>query len=127
MLWRQSYFWVNQLTEKWPAVMKSKAPLFIGILLLTTGIIIKKGFEYDLVGIVGIIGGVSLKTYYIFMKIRTGVYHSGVEFGFLILGLVLFFAGIYSQNVEAGFNPHILIIPGISLKVLFVIAFIKKG
>ena len=106
--------------------MKSKAPLFIGILFLTTGIIIKKGFEYDLAGIVLIIGGVSLKTYYIVIKIRTGEYHPGVELGFLILGLILFFAGIYSRSIEAGFNPYVLIIPGISLKVLFVIAFIRK-
>lgn len=54
--------------------MKSKALLFIGIILLVIGILIKKLTPFDSLGLASIIIGVTFKSIYIFSKAKSGEY-----------------------------------------------------
>ena len=105
--------------------MKSKVLLFIGIILLVIGIVLKKMTQMDTIGLVSIITGVSLKSIYIISKVRSGEYSPGKELVFLIVGLFLFFLGLYFRNIEQPvIKPIYLIVIGITLKVIFIIKFI---
>ena len=107
--------------------MKSKGTLFTGIILLTAGIILRKTTGFTTEGLVLIIIGVLFKAYYIYSKARRGEYNPGYELVFLFVGLILFLSGLYLRSHEPPFNPAFLIVPGISLKVVFIILFIIKG
>lgn len=106
--------------------MKSKWTLFAGILLLVLGIILRKTTELGTEGLVLIIVGVGFKTYYIVNKARSGEYKPGYELIFLFVGLAMFMTGLYIRPYEPAFSPALLIVPGILLKVLFIILFIIK-
>ena len=106
--------------------MKEKWTLFVGILLLTLGIVLKKTTNLDSLSILLMVSGVMFKSYYIIDKIRSGKYNPGWEFGMLFAGLALFLSGLYFRAHNAPFNPLLLIFSGISLKVIFVIVFIIK-
>jgi len=107
--------------------MKSKGTLFAGIILLTAGIILRKTTDLATGGLVLILLGVLFKAYYIISKARRGEYKPGYELVFLFAGLLLFLSGLYLRAHEPPFNPAFLIMPGISLKVVFIIIFILKG
>jgi len=70
--------------------------------------------------------GVAFKVYYIIDKIFKDEYKVGLEVLYLVFGLILFFTGLYLKNSGSDFNPYILMIPGIGLKVLFIAIFIRK-
>ena len=106
--------------------MKQKWTLFVGIILLVAGIIIRKSTELNVDGLVMILTGVLLKTYYIISKVRSGEYKPGYELIFLFVGLTMFLTGLYLKSHSPLFNPLYLIAPGIMLKVLFIILFIIK-
>ena len=106
--------------------MKSKWTLFAGILLLILGIILRKTTDLISEGLILIIVGVAFKTYYIISKARSGEYKPGYELIFLFVGLVMFMSGLYLRSHEPPFSPALLIVPGISLKVLFIVLFIIK-
>ena len=106
--------------------MKKKWTLFTGIILLITGIIIRKSTGFSIEGLVMILVGVLFKTYYIIGKVRSGEYRPGYELAFLIVGLMLFLTGLYLRAHNPPFNPLFLIVPGLSLKVVFIILFIVK-
>jgi hypothetical protein len=106
--------------------MKSKALLFIGIILLVIGILIKKLTPFDSLGLASIIIGVTFKSIYIFSKAKSGEYKPGKELVFLILGLMLFFTGLYFRNVNQTLvEPVYLIVCGITFKLIFIIRFIQ--
>ena len=106
--------------------MKSKVLLFIGILLLVLGIILKKTIQMDALGLTLIITGVTFKSIYILAKARSGKYKPGKELIFLVVGLLLFFTGLYFRNKEQTLiNPIYLIVFGITLKIIFIIRFIQ--
>ncbi len=106
--------------------MKSKSLLFIGIILLVAGILIKKMTPMDVVGLTAIITGVTCKVIYIVLKIRNGDYKPGTELYLLALGLILFFIGLYLRGVEQNLiQPIYLIVSGITLKIIFIIKFIQ--
>jgi len=107
--------------------MKSKWPLFTGIILLTTGIVLRKATDLATPGLALIIVGALFKVFYIIDKTRRGEYKPGYEILFLIIGLSMFLTGIYLRANGAPFNPVFLIAPGIALKVLFVVMFIVKS
>ncbi len=67
--------------------MKSKVLLFIGIILLVVGIILKKTTQLDALGLASIITGVTFKTIYILAKVKSGEYRPGKELFFLVSGL----------------------------------------
>ena len=104
-----------------------KKILFIGIILLIAGIIIKKVLLLNLLGLILIITGVTCKAFYIITKVKTGEYKPGKEVIFLVVGLSIFFTGIYFQKINYSLiEPIYLIVLGLSLKVIFIILFIKE-
>jgi hypothetical protein len=106
--------------------MKSKWSLFAGIILLIAGIIIRRTTGFAMEGLVMIIVGVLLKTYYIISKARSGEYKPGKELLFLFVGLGLFLAGLYLRSSTGFVYAPAMIITGIALKVIFIILFIIK-
>lgn len=105
--------------------MKLKGLLFIGIILLVLGIILKKASQLEVLGLSLIITGVTFKTIYILAKVKSGDYQPGKEMLFLLVGLILFLTGLYLRRVDqALINPIYLIVLGLSLKVIFIINFI---
>jgi len=106
--------------------MKSKWTLFAGILLLIIGIILRKATGFGTEGLILIIVGVAFKTYYIVSKARSGEYQPGYELIFLFVGLTMFMSGLYIRSYEPSISPALLIVPGILLKVLFIVLFIIK-
>jgi threonine/homoserine efflux transporter RhtA len=106
--------------------MKSKALLFIGILLLILGIIIRKMTSLEVLGLIFILTGVLCKTVYIIAKARSGEYQPGKELIFLGVGLVFFLSGLYLRNLDQNLiDPSYLIVFGIALKIFFIIRFIQ--
>jgi hypothetical protein len=106
--------------------MKSKGLLFIGIILLVSGIVLKKSTQMNALGLTLIITGVTLKSIYILSKVRSGEYKPGREVIFLIVGLILFFTGLYLRNInQALIKPIYLIGVGITFKIIFIIRFIQ--
>ena len=106
--------------------MKSKWILFTGLILLTTGILLRRITDFGIEAIILIIVGVLFKVYYIINKARNGEYKPGNELILLFIGLVMFFSGLYLRYHEPPFNPLYLMAPGILLKLGFIILFIKK-
>ena len=106
--------------------MKSKLLLFIGIILLTLGVLLKKAFHLDTLGITLIITGVIFKSIYIIQKIKSGEYKPGKELIFLVTGLLLLFIGLYLQGInQTLIMPIFLIVSGLILKTIFIIRFIQ--
>ena len=106
--------------------MKSKSLLFIGIILLVVGILLKKMTQMDAIGLASIIAGVTCKSIYIVTKARTGEYKPGKELVVLAVGLLLFFTGLYLRGIEQNLiKPIYLIVLGITLKIIFIIKFIQ--
>lgn len=106
--------------------MKIKIFLYIGLLLLATGIALKKTTNFNVIPVIFMVIGVVLKLIYFVFIIRRGQYKPGFEIGILLLGLILFFSGIYLKSINSLFSPAYLIVPGISLKVIFVILILRK-
>lgn len=106
--------------------MKSKALLFIGIILLVTGIILKKTTPMASFGLALILIGVTLKTIYILAKVKSGEYKPGKELYFLVVGLLIFLTGLYLRGInQTLIEPIYLIVFGIALKITFIIRFIQ--
>lgn len=106
--------------------MKSKGLLFIGIILLVIGIVLKKSTQMDVLGLILIITGVTFKSIYILSKVKSGEYKPGKELIFLIVGLLLFFTGLYLRNINQTLvKPIYLIVCGITFKIIFIIRFIQ--
>ncbi len=106
--------------------MKSKVLLFIGIILLIVGIILKKTTQMDSLGLALILTGVTLKAIYILGKVKSGEYKPGKELFFLVVGLILFLIGLYLRGIDhALIKPIYLIVFGITLKITFIIRFIQ--
>ena len=106
--------------------MKSKGLLFVGIVLLVIGIVIKKSTQMNTLGLTLIITGVTFKTIYIISKVRSGEYKPGKELIFLFVGLALFFTGLYLRNMnQTLIKPIYLIVSGNTLKIIFIVRFIQ--
>jgi len=106
--------------------MNSKALLFIGIILLIAGIMLRKLSQMDTLGLGLIITGVTLKAIYILLKVKSGEYKPGKELIFLVVGLLLLFMGLYLRNInQTLIRPIYLIVFGITLKIIFIIRFIQ--
>ena len=106
--------------------MRSKWQLFVGIILLITGIILKKTTDIPFLPVLLIILGVVLKAIYIIKMVNSGFYKLGFELFLLGLGLVLFLSGLYFKVHPTTFSHYYLLFSGICLKFLFIIFFIKK-
>lgn len=107
--------------------MNNKIILFVGIILLAAGIILKIFSQIPFLPLILILSGVAAKIYYIIAKIISGEYKPGAEFILFLVGLALFMTGIYLKNHPADFSYMFLTFPGIFLKVLFIVIFIRKS
>lgn len=106
--------------------MKSKWVLFTGIVLLVIGILLRKTTGLEIEGLLLILAGVSLKTIYIIGKARSGEYKPGYDLIFLFVGLAMFMSGLYLRSHNPPFSPLLLIIPGLILKIIFILLFIRN-
>jgi len=103
-----------------------KRLLLIGIFLLVVGVILKKSTNMDILGLLLIITGVTFKAIYILAKVKSGEYKPGKELFFLVAGLLFFFTGLYLQKINQSLiDPIYFIFFGLTLKVIFIIRFIK--
>ena len=106
--------------------MKFKGLLFLGILLLIVGIVLRKMTTLEVFGLILIISGVICKTIYIVAKARSGEYIPGRELIFLGLGLLLFLSGLYLRKYDLNLSyPIYMIAVGLMLKVVFIIRFVQ--
>ena len=106
--------------------MNSKITLFIGILFLLAGVILKKTTDLVFLAVSLMVVGVSLKTWYIVGKAKSGAYKPGFELGLVAIGLLLLFTGIYFRGDLPPFHTSFLMGAGIAFKIAFVILFILK-
>ena len=106
--------------------MKSKKLLFLGIVLLIVGIIFRKLTDLTGLGLFLILTGVACKTIYIIAKAKSGEYRPGRELIWLFLGLFLFLTGLVLKSYASGMVSSVFIISGLSLKLIFIVLFIKK-
>ena len=75
----------------------------------------------DVLGLILIITGVTIKVIYILAKFKSGEYKPGKELLFLVAGLILFFTGLYLKNIDQNLIVSIyLIVLGLALKVIFI-------
>ena len=80
----------------------------------------------DVLGLTLIITGVAFKGIYILAKVKSGEYKPGNELVFLIAGLLFFFTGLYLQKIDQSLiYPIYFIVFGLTLKVIYIIRFIK--
>lgn len=106
--------------------MNAKWALFTGILLLVGGILLGIFTELHFFQKLLIYTGVGFKLFYIIYQIIIGRYKPGGELIILLMGLILFFTGIYFKHNYSHINYLYLMISGIALKVIYVIIFIAK-
>lgn len=107
--------------------MGSKKILFLGIVLLILGILLRRFASYESIGLFLILTGVFFKTIYIIAKTKSGEYQPGREMIFLGLGLMLFLSGLILRSLHSEATyPFIMIVSGLILKVVFVVLFIRK-
>jgi hypothetical protein len=102
-----------------------KTVLFSGIGLLIAGILLRKLSDFQNLGLLVILLGVGLKTYYILRAIRSGLYEPGKELWLLFAGLTFFLGGLYLRGESLVLNPTYFIVFGLALKILFIIRFIQ--
>jgi uncharacterized membrane-anchored protein len=102
--------------------MKSKLLIYIGIVTLVTGILLRVAEIAEIMGLVLIILGAALKSTYIILKWIKKDYKPGVELLFLAIGLSLFLCFRCSTHPWA----WELMILGVGFKIVFVLFFIRK-
>lgn len=105
--------------------MKSKWTLYLGLVFLLGGVVLRYAVG-GLLPTLLILLGVSLKLSYLVNKVRHHNYKPGTELILLFAGVNLVLSGIYVRSIGEPFNPATLIYSGILLKVLFVVLFIRK-
>jgi hypothetical protein len=106
--------------------MRQKWPIFSGIVLLSVGIVLKAGHFQPIYYLPFLLLGGTLKVYYIIGIIRKGVYRPGIELLSLVVGLSLFFTGIILKNSYQSPNYLYWMVPGLTLKIIFVLMFVLK-
>jgi len=105
-------------------MLKSKWKLILGLILLISGIVLKLLTDLDQLAIILIVFGTILKVVHIAGIIKNKSYQAGWEILILVLGLSLFFFGLYVCQIES--LAQLFIISGLVLKTIFVVWFIRK-
>ncbi len=103
-----------------------KIPLYIGIVLLVFGVLLRIFTSLRPWPVYIIILGALSKLYFIFGTIKRGEYKPGFEVGLLYLGVAMFLTGIYFRSHPGAIRPVYLMAPGIALKLTFILVFIRK-
>ena len=107
--------------------MKQKRLLYIGILLLTVGILLKVFTSIPYVPLALILTGVFFKGYYVYKCIKSGTYKPGFEMVLLVIGILSYLTGNHLSHQTTHFYPLLLKITGMCLKAGFVVIFIIKS
>ena len=107
-------------------MMQSKKLLVLGIALLVIGIVFRKFTDMTGLGLSMILIGVGCKTIYIIAKAKSGEYRPGKELIWLFLGLTLFLIGLILKSNSPEMMSTVFIISGLSMKLLFILKFIRK-
>ena|GEM_PF-5329046 len=106
--------------------MKRKVFLYIGIILLISGIALKSLTDYTVLAWLTVISGALAKIIYLVGRIKSRSYKPGYEMIMLYLGLSLFFIGMYIKTSFIAEHRLLFIYIGIGFKILFVIIFAIK-
>lgn len=105
--------------------MKDKRVLIAGIFLLTLGIILRVFSTLTVVPIALVLLGSGFKIFYLISLIKLNYYNPGYELILLVIGLALFFVAIYLRQTQSNIPYMYFMLPGIFLKMTFVISLIK--
>ena len=109
---------VERIKEKWK--------LYLGAIIILVALVLRIYFpEVQIINPMFFIGG-GLKVWFLVGKIKDGGYKPGVELILLLIGLTMFFSGVYGRNHDWSFSAYWLIIPGALFKLVFVFLFIRK-
>ncbi len=106
--------------------MKNKWLIYVGVVLLICGIVLKSATNLKFLSLFFLFSGVSLKLSYITIKAVKKEYKIGWEIFLLILGLIIFGISLYLKHNPCCLNYLVPMIIGISLKVGFIVTFIIK-
>ncbi len=108
--------------------MRKKTLLYIGILLLVTGIILKFIVASNFISFPFIISGIILKLIYLIRSIVTKEVKLGGEIFLLIIGISFVLIGGHLKTTSNYFMLHpVLITVGVVCKIIFVAVWIKKA
>ncbi len=98
--------------------------IFVGLVLLLGGLLLKPLTE-SAIPLIMIMTGGTLKLIYVMISFLNKTYRPGKELLLLLMGLTVFFTGVYLKR--QGFEGWLVIeASGILMKVTFVLLFIKK-
>ncbi len=108
--------------------MRKKILLYIGILLLVIGIILKFTVASSFVSYSFILVGIALKLIYLIKSVVTKEVKLGGEMFLLIIGISLVLIGTHLKTTSNYFMLHpVLITVGVVCKIIFVAVWIKKA
>ena len=106
--------------------MKSKYLIYAAIILLTAGIVLSALEVMSVLALLLIITGILLKLTYLIINKLNRSYKPGYELLILLVGLVLFFVGKYSDIDFISQYATVFIFAGIFCKITFVLLFLFK-
>jgi membrane protein insertase Oxa1/YidC/SpoIIIJ len=105
-------------------MLKSKWKIILGIAFLIVGIFLKLHTDYQTIAIVLMALGGLLKLINLIHLLKKKTYKAGWEIAILVIGLSLFFFGLYVCQIES--YARLFIIFGLLLKLSFVVLFVRK-
>lgn len=106
--------------------MKSKYFLYIGILLLLVGILLRYFSPYVEVGLGLVLIGVILKLSYLSLAMLRRKYKPRAEILLLVLGLGFLFLGLWHKLNVSELVGYGMIVIAVVLKLIFISLFIRK-
>lgn len=104
---------------------KEKYIHYTGILFILAGVVLRLIFPETILPLIMIIIGGTTKLAYIVVEIITKVYRPGKELLLLILGLTVFFSGIYLKH-QAFELAWLIMGTGLLMKISFLVLFSQK-
>lgn len=107
-------------------IVKLKWLLYIGIVLVVSGIVLKKMLLLGSLPILLLILGGSMKLLFLILSWRNGSFRPGYEMLLLVFGLGLFFTGLYVKHPVVVDYKSFFLPSGVFLKLLFIILIIRK-
>lgn len=107
-------------------ILKGKLLLYVGLLLLTIGLLFRYLSNYQIFAAVLVFIGIAGKLVYLISKLKAKNYNPGLELIILLIGLVVFFIGIYLRSQGISNLGVFFIIAGLTLKVGFILMFFRK-
>ena len=104
--------------------MKLKNLIFIGIILLVSGIILRIEGSHPALALTIMLSGVACKLTYVIISIIRKTYRPGKEMLLLYIGMAVFFTGLYFRRHGLPLGVPLEIM-GISMKLTFIYLFVS--